>query len=72
MKLKDHSIVSIGGDIIVIGGSDDEIIIIEETPTYNVAREGIVINNQVCVFWIEILFGFIYFEKIFLYRNLSK
>ena len=50
MKLKDHSIVSIGGEIIVIGGSDDEIIIIEETPTYNVAREGIVINNQACVF----------------------
>ena len=47
--LWNHSIVSIGGDIIVIGGSDDEVIIIEETPTYTLVKEGIVITiKYVC------------------------
>ena len=48
-NLKHHSIVSIGGDIIVIGGSDDEEIIIEETPTHTLVKYGIVITvKYVC------------------------
>ena len=37
MKLEGHSIVTIGGDIIVIGGKDDELIKVGET-TYTSGR----------------------------------
>ena len=37
LKLRDHSIVTIGGDIIVIGGKDDELIKVGET-TYTSGR----------------------------------